>query len=137
MKNIFFLISLLISFSALAQTIPALPKYWKGVSNHTSLDKKSGEDLIKTSTPATYEVLKQDGRSVLLLFKSAIYQGKVIGTISADGKQLQIVYANGSGAYTVTDKIMSGCGVSRNPESTLKDGVAPYSAWCNDFVALN
>ena len=137
MKSIYLLpLSFLVSASVFAQAIPNLPKDWKGVSNHTFLEDKSTGGIQKLSVPATYQVLKQDGRSVLLLFKSELTQAKVIGTISVDGKQLSIAYYGGSGIYNLNGKSMSGCGVTTKYEKAAKNGVFPYTTWCDEFTAV-
>jgi hypothetical protein len=138
MKSIYLLLlSILVSTSVFAQTIPNLPKDWKGVSNHTFLEDKSTGSIQKVSVPATYQVLKQDGRSVLLLFKSELTQSKVIGTISLDGKQLSIAYYGGSGIYNLNGKSMQGCGVTTKYEKAVKNGVVPYTTWCDEFTVVD
>jgi hypothetical protein len=136
-KIYLFLITLVISASVFAQSVPILPKEWKGVSNHTFLEDKSSGGIQRVSVPATYQVLKQDGRSVLLLFKSELIQSKIIGTLSVDGKQLSIAYSGGAGIYSLNGKSMSGCGVTTKSDKAAKNGVAPYSTWCDEFTALD
>ena len=138
MKSITLLaLSFLASASVFAQTIPTLPKDWKGVSNHTFLEDKSTGGMQKVSVQGTYQVLKQDGRSVLLLFKSELTQAKVIGTISADGKQLSIAYYGGAGIYNLNGKSMQGCGVTTKYDKAAKNGVFPYTTWCDEFTAVD
>jgi hypothetical protein len=138
MKRIYLLLlSFLASFSVFGQTIPNLSKDWNGVSNHTFLEDKSNGGIQKKSVPATYQVLKQDGRSVLLLFKSELTQSKVIGTISVDGKQLSIAYYGGAGIYNLNGKSMQGCGVTTKFDKAAKNGVAPYTTWCDEFTAVD
>ena len=130
------LISALLSFSVSAQTAPTLSKHWKGTSTHTYLNSKLKNKLEKATVPYTLEVLKQEGRHVLLFFKSSIYEAEVAGTFSADGKQLSLVYLNGEGLYEVNGKSMSGCGTSRKLEMSLRDGDI-QSAWCDEFTVVN
>jgi len=136
-KIYLFFITLVIPISVFAQSVPMLPKEWKGVSNHTFLEDKSSGGIQKASVPATYQVLKQDGRSVLLLFKSELTQSKIIGTISVDGKQLSIAYSGGSGIYNLNGKSMNGCGVTNKWDKAAKNGVAPYTTWCDEFTAVD
>ena len=138
MKSIYLLpLSFLASASVFAQVIPNLPKDWKGVSNHTFLEDKSTGNIQKKSVPATYQVLKQEGRSVLLLFKSELTQSNVIGTISLDGKILSIAYSGGAGIYNLNGKSISGCGVTTNWDKAAKNGVVPYTTWCDEFTAVD
>ena len=130
------LISALLSFSVSAQIVPTLSKHWKGTSTHTYLNSKSKNKLEKVTVPYTLEVLKQEGRHVLLFFKSSIYEAEVAGTFSADGKQLSLVYLNGEGLYEVNGKSMNGCGTSRKLEKSLRDGDI-QTAWCDEFTVVN
>jgi hypothetical protein len=138
MKRIYLLpLSFLASACVFAQTIPNLPKNWKGVSNHTFLEDKSTGTMQRASVPATYQVLKQEGRSVLLHFKSELAQNRVIGTISVDGKQLSIAYSGGGGIYNLNGKSMSGCGITNKWDKAPKEGMVPYTTWCDEFTAID
>lgn len=138
MKKLYlFLIFSAFSISVFAQAVPMLPKEWKGVSNHTFLEDKSTGSIQRVSVQGTYQVLKQDGRSVLLFFKSELTQAKVIGTISVDGKQLSIAYSGGNGIYNLNGKSMQGCGVTTKYDKAVKNGVVPYTTWCDEFTAVD
>ena len=136
-KSFLAVIALMGAITAVAQTAPIFPKKWKGTSTHAFPDKTSNNSLLSTVVPATYEVIKQDGRNLLLLFKSAVYQGTVIGTLSADGKHLEIAYKNGSGHYVVNGNTISGCGSDRVANKSLQDWQEKYSTWCDEFTAVD
>jgi hypothetical protein len=119
-----------------AQTIPALAKVYEGHTNETSIN--ASEENPKTQTQqvrATVTILKQDGPHVEFTYENPTYKAFEIGTISPDGKQLQIAYKGGSGVYNISENKLVGCGSGRVNEGPLGEWINTYYAWCDDLTA--
>ena len=136
------------SASILAQTaaLPQLPKNWSGLVSVTSMGntyqtKINGapkNDVMSFNAfdiPATITILKQEGRHLEFLYRSANYESRYVGTLSMDGKQIQIAYQQGSGIYILEGNKLSGCGSGRGGKGTFKDWLNSYSTWCEEFTA--
>lgn len=147
MKSIFFtslVASLLVlgfSVSALAQTtdsqIPTLGKFWEGSTSETSINASDKKPKVnKQDVAASITILKQDGRHVELTYKNPIYEAYEIGTISADGKLLQISYKGGSGTYEISANKLSGCGAGRVSDGLFSHWFNTYYAWCDEFTLV-
>lgn len=126
--------------------IPQLPKNWSGLVSVTSMGntyqtKINGapnEGVMPFNAfdiPATITILKQEGRHLVLLYRSANYESRYVGTLSMDGKQIQIAYQQGSGSYSLEGNKLSGCGSGRGGKGTFKDWLNSYSTWCEEFIA--
>ncbi len=119
-----------------AQTIPTLAKVYEGHTNETSIN--ASEENPKTQTQqvrATVTILKQDGPHVEFTYENPTYKAFEIGTISPDGKQLQIAYKGGSGVYNISENKLVGCGSGRVNEGPLGEWINTYYAWCDDLTA--
>ena len=126
--------------------IPQLPKNWSGLVSVTSMGNTYQTNINKASKDgvmpfnsfdiaATITILKQDGRHLELLYRSANYESRYVGTLSIDGKQIQIAYQQGSGSYTLEGNKLTGCGSGRGGKGTFKDWLNSYSTWCEEFIA--
>lgn len=126
--------------------IPQLPKNWSGLVSVTSMGNtyqtktngvpKDGVMPFNSfDIAATITILKQDGRHLELLYRSANYESRYVGTISMDGKHIQIAYQQGSGSYSLEGNKLSGCGSGRGGKGTFKDWLNSYSTWCEEFIA--
>lgn len=151
LKNIFFIIGFVFSITSFAQNIPELPKHWKGISTGTSVgvtighnpnnpsspDKgKQGSEFNTFEVPGTLEVIQQKGRHLDLIFQSAYGKTQYIGTISADGKQIQLVSFHSSALFHLENNKIHGCGHSRGSNGTFEHWSGNHSAWCSEFTAL-
>ena len=147
-KLISIFITLGVSSGIFAQNavIPILPKNWSGIVSVTSMGntyqakiKQTSKDSVRPfnsfDIPATITILKQDGRHLEFLYRSTNYESRYIGTLSADGKQIQIAYQQGSGSYTLEGDKLSGCGSGRGGKGQFKDWLNTYSTWCEEFTA--
>jgi len=126
--------------------IPQLPKNWSGIVSVTSMGNTYQTKINEPSKDgvmpfnafdiaATITIIKQEGRHLELLYRSANYESRYVGTLSMDGKQIQIAYQQGSGAYTLEGNKLSGCGSGRGGKGTFKDWLNSYSTWCEEFIA--
>ena len=137
MKFIFGLaLGLSISFVVNAQTIPTLAKVYSGNTVETSINASQKNPKRQTQTfVATLTILKQDGQSVEFMYQNPTYKAYEIGTISADGKKLQIAYKGGSGVYDISQNKLVGCGSGRASEGPFSQWINTYFAWCDDLTA--
>ncbi len=150
MKTALLLLALILANPALSQTVPSLSKNWKGISTGTSVgvtighnpnnpsspDKgKQGDEFNVFTVPGTLEVVAQKGRHVDLMYRSAYGQTRYIGTISADGKLIQLASFHSSAIFNIEGDRMSGCGESRGSNGTFEHWAGNYSAWCSEFLA--
>ena len=145
------LISISLTTTAFAQTFPTLAKNWQGTVSVTTYNKNKAKDPNlnieqgKTShtkgwssmdAPATLSILRQEGRHLELLFKTGNYESIDIGTISEDGKQIQISFKTGAGIYNITENKITGCGFSRDTDGASNAGSDRYSSWCDSFTPI-
>tara|TARA_B110000503_G_scaffold8665_1_gene11783 strand:- start:1707 stop:2009 length:303 start_codon:yes stop_codon:yes gene_type:complete len=97
---------------------------YEGHTNETSIN--ASEENPKTQTQqvrATVTILKQDGPHVEFIYENPAYKAFEIGTISPDGKQLQIAYKGGSGVYKISENKLVGCGSGRVNEGPLGEWI--------------
>jgi len=125
-----------ISFLVNAQTIPTLAKVYSGNTTETSINASKKNPKTQTQkVVATLTIIKQDGPHVEFTYENPAYKAFEIGTISADGKKLQIAYKGGSGVYDISDNKLVGCGSGRVNEGPFAQWVNTYYAWCDDLTA--
>ena len=125
-----------ISFLVNAQSIPTLAKVYSGNTTETSVNASKKNPKTQTQkVTATLTVLKQDGPHVEFTYENPSYKAFEIGTISADGKRLQIAYKGGLGFYEISDNKLVGCGSGRVNEGPFAQWINSYYAWCDDLTA--
>ena len=109
-----------ISFLVNAQSIPTLAKVYSGSTTETSINASQKNPKTQTQkVTATLTIIKQDGPHVEFTYQNPAYKAYEIGTISADGKKLQVAYKGGSGVYDIVDNKLVGCGSGRVNEGPL------------------
>lgn len=134
-----------VATSAVSQTVPILPKEWKGTTTFSSSgspfilgqpDEFSYHDGERSLT-----VLRQEGRHLELEYRGA--KGPLprwVGVLSKDGKQLQIAGKQDSILLTISGDTMSGCGTARGTARSNGEGfnewLTQYGAFCLDFTAV-
>jgi len=129
-------LGLSLSFAVNAQTIPTLAKVYSGNTVETSINASQKNPKRQSQTlAATLTVLKQDGQSVEFIYQNPTYKAYEIGTISADGKKLQIAYKGGFGVYDISENKLVGCGSGRTSEGPFSQWINTYYAWCDDLTA--
>jgi len=129
-------LGLMASSFANAQGIPTLAKVYTGNTVESSINASKKNPKTQTqSVTATLTILKQDGQHVEFTYKNPNYQAFEIGTISADGKKLQIAYKGGSGFYEINGNKLAGCGSGRTNEGPFSQWINTYYAWCDDLTA--
>jgi len=152
------LIGLSISIAALAQTSPPmttnasvliLPKVWTGVAGDTSIGAVSQKNPLHYllvgkdkepkgwntyDGPASITVLRQEGRHLELQFKNPKFQINEVGTLSADGKQIQIASKEASGIFTIEGDKITGCGNSHGTNGLFGHWFSSYSSWCDEYA---
>lgn len=147
------------SLSAFAQTVsstatssnsvPTLAKVWTGVAGDTSIGAISRKNPLHYlnvgeagqvkgwntyDSAATITVLRQEGRHLELQFKNPKYLINEIGTLSADGKHIQIASKEASGFFTIEGDKLAGCGTSRGTNGLFGHWFGSYSAWCDEYT---
>ena len=127
---------------ALAQTVPVLPKIWQGnlSATHagaTSPSKHSPDHpdnggpkgdaaFSRTDEVRTLTVVRQDGRHLAGTWSSSRHVANWVGTLSMDGRQLQVATdTNSLFNLTIDGDRMYGCGGASSPTKR--------SAICLDF----
>jgi hypothetical protein len=128
-----------------AQVVAILPKVWTGFisgasnaatnkpdSQHNTNSEKPWDTF---DAPRTLNILRQEGRHIELLWKSATASGKWIGMISQNGKELQIDSKYGSVLLNISGEQMSGCGLDRGNKSAFHDWKNQYKTYCFNFLA--
>ena len=125
-----------ISFLVNAQGIPTLAKIYTGTTSETSINASKKNPKTKTQhVAATLTIIKQDGPHVEFSYQNLNYQAYEIGTISPDGRRLQIAYKGGSGIYEISGNKLVGCGSGRVNEGPFAQWINTYYAWCDDLTA--
>lgn len=134
------------SCSVFSQTVPTLPKEWKGEVSGTSIGvvHKSANPNPSASGWNTYDeartitITRQEGRHLELEIKNPRGAVKLIGIISKNGKQM-VVADQGGGTFTfeISGRSLSGCGVSRGNSGTFDSWFNNYSTLCFDLTAVN
>ena len=145
-----------LSFSLLAPSIAAeaikLPREWKGTATvtaygvHTQMHPKHRVNAPSDQASngwnnyveaRTLRVVNQVGRHVeLLLISPRGNQAPMLGTLSADSRELQIVDGIRSFSLYISGKNLSGCGVARGSDGNFQHYLNTYSASCWDLVAV-
>ncbi|MFZ4378317.1 MAG: hypothetical protein ACOYN1_01045 [Polynucleobacter sp.] len=124
------------SFLVNAQSIPTLAKVYTGNTTETSINASKKNPKTQTQkVAATLTIIKQDGPHVEFTYQNPAYKAFEIGTISPDGKKLQIAYKGGSGVYDISDNKLVGCGAGRVNEGPFAQWINTYYAWCDDLTA--
>jgi hypothetical protein len=125
-----------INIAANAQNIPTLAKVYSGNTVETSINASKKNPKTQThNVPATVTIIKQEGPHVEFIYKNANYQASEIGTISADGKMMQVAYQGGSGSYSIIGNKLVGCGSGRVREGVFSQWINSYYAWCDEMTA--
>lgn len=134
------------SFSVFSQTVPSLPKEWKGEVSATSIGVVHNAANPNVSAQAwntydesrTINITRQEGRHLELEIKNPRGAVRLIGTISKSGKQM-VVADQGGGSFTfeISGRSLSGCGVSRGNSGTFDSWFNNYSTLCFDFTAVD
>jgi len=153
------LIGLFFAISAFAQStsptastsvsVPILPKVWTGVAGDTSngaISRKNPLHYLHVGKdkevkgwnvydgPASITILRQEGRHLELQFKNPKFQINEVGTLSADGKQIQIASKEASGLFTIDGNKITGCGSSAGTNGSFSHWLGSYSAWCDEYT---
>ena len=137
--------------AALAQSIPVLPKEWKGTMTATSMGATNhhnpnhhtlvGKDKAPTGwnvheEARTLTITRQEGRHLEATLKSPRGHGiQWVGTLSKDGKQIQVATKGGSLLFSLTGDSLSACGTGRGSDGGFEHWLNSFNAACFDFVA--
>jgi hypothetical protein len=132
------------SISVFAQTVPILPKEWKGEISGTSIGVTASGNPNQFSRGwnthdevRTLIVLRQEGRHLEMALKNPRGEILFIGTISKDGKQIIVTDQGGlSMTLNFLGNSLSGCGATRGVKGTFDDWFNSYAALCLDLVAV-
>lgn len=131
---------------------PALRSEWKGMATVTAVGAPTRlHPQHKSNLPAgnpatswnayhemrTLQIVRQQGRHLEIALTSPRgYRRLMLGTLSADGRQLRIVDSTRDFSLTIDGDRMSGCGSVRGGDGTYDHFVANYAAICWEFTAV-
>ena len=136
------LFGLLFSSATLSET---LPKEWVGSISHNNVgyggkynsDQQSSNKLQYHSynEPRSLTILEQDGQSLRLLYKADAISYTLIGTLSANGKEMAVANETSFAVLNVEPDRIIGCGSSRGgkPNPSYGQWKQSYATWCVDF----
>lgn len=140
------------SIPSVAQAVPVLSKEWKGIATVTAmgaptqLHPQHASNLTTGKAPITWnayeetrtlQIIRQQGRHLELALTSPRgYRRLMLGTLSADGRQLQIVDSTRDFSMTIAGDTMSGCGSVRGGDGTFDHFITNHAAICWDFTAV-
>jgi len=151
MKKLIFLAAMLTSSISMAQTIPTLAKEWTGtitvssigapIKHHPGHESHVGKDKSPQgvnffSEPRTLTVVKQEGRHVEFIHKSARFSNTEVGVISADGKKVIISAKGYSVLMEINGDQFSGCGTTRGNDGTFDHFHNALASFCYEFKAV-
>jgi hypothetical protein len=146
MKKLYIFLSCSVfTMSVYAQTVPILPKEWKGEISGTSIGSNHKEANPNQFARGwnTYDevrtliVLRQEGRHLEMTLKNPRGEVLFIGTISKDGKQIIVTDQGGlSMTLNFSGNSLSGCGTTRGVKGTFDDWFNSYAALCLDLTAV-
>jgi hypothetical protein len=146
-----FLAALTASTTVLAQTAPILPKEWKGTVSATSFgavnrfnlkhpdhvgEAGAAKEWNAFDEARTLTVIRQEGQHLELVLKGPKHENKWIGTISKNGKQIQIATKSDHILLNVSGNTLSGCGTGRGSNGTFEHWLSHYAAICFDLTAV-
>lgn len=139
------LATLVLSASVFAQTIPTLPKEWRGEISATSIGKahnaanpdSSPKGWNKYDEVRTLIILRQEDRHLEMVLINPRGETPWIGTISKDGKKIIASYqGGGSWLLDLSENTISGCGVSHGISGTFENWSSNYAVLCLDLSAV-
>ena len=145
MKKLYsFLTFSVFSISVYAQTVPILPKEWKGeisatsmgVAHKTAAPNQAASGWNSFDEARTLTVLRQEGRHLEFVIKNPRGEIKWVGTLSKDGKQITMASPSSSFIFALSGNSLSGCGTTRGNNGTFDDWFGKYAALCFDFTAV-
>jgi hypothetical protein len=144
------LVASAISASVFSQTAPILPKEWKGSVSATSFgavnrfnskhadyvgQAESAKDWNAFDESRTLTVIRQEGQHLELVLKGPKHENKWIGTLSKNGKQIQIATKGDHILLNLSGNTLSGCGTGRGSNGVFEHWLSHYAAICFDFTA--
>ena len=134
------------------EAAPLLPKEWKGTVTVTGIGATSRQSLNHPhhvgaekhvpgwnadEQPRTLRITRQEGRHLEAVVQSpGGHEHWVIGTLSADGKQIQAATEGGVYMFTLSGDTMSGSGSGRGTDGGFDHWLRDcLTAWY-DFKAV-
>jgi hypothetical protein len=142
----------LLPMSSLAQSIPVLRTEWKGIATvtavgaptpihpHNKANVAPGDAVTSWNAyqeVRSLQVIKQQGRHMeLALISPRGYRRLMLGTLSVDGKQLQVVDATRDFLLSIDGDKMSGCGSVRGDDGSFEYFRNNYASICWDFTSV-
>lgn len=134
-----------------AQTAATFPREWKGIATVTAMGVHNPHHPLhrtntgQSQTPPswnsyqearTLQVLRQQGRHLeLALISPRGNRAFLNGTLSADGRQLQVVDSIRSITLARQGNQLSGCGAVRGSDGTFDHYFKSYASVCWEFSA--
>lgn len=135
----------------LPKQVAIIPKKWQGAFSLTAEGApnilnpwhrgnvgkdKEVEGWNAYDSVAVITVQRQTGRHLELLMQAGKFQNTFVGTLSSDGKQLQMVSNNAAYLLSIAGEKISGCGVARGIDQTFSHWLNSYVAFCYEFTAV-
>jgi hypothetical protein len=145
------LVATAFSTSILAQTIPVLAKEWNGrvaVTSMGSVGKHNPKDATNVgkdkaaigwnaySAQRSLIIVRQVDQHIEAIWRTAKDDTPLVGTISFDGKQLQLSGKNKLFLLNIEGNKMFGCGTTRGEGGHFGHWFDNYSTHCTEFIAV-
>ena len=141
-NNLLLIVFTFLCTTAYSQTVPSLPKEWEGTVAHANVgyggnyntDQQTSRNLQfnKYNQQRRLTILEQDGQIVKVLYETGTHSFNLVGTISADGKQMAVANENSVAILNLSPNSIMGCGSSRGGKAnpSFEEWKTSYATWC-------
>ncbi|AUB82397.1 hypothetical protein THSYN_16570 [Candidatus Thiodictyon syntrophicum] len=87
--------------------------------------------------PVTIKIARRQGRHLEVSLTTPLHTSALVGTLSADGRHLQLKGRQLSFFFDIDGNQMSGCGSANGGSGTIENWLDNYSALCAELQAAD